>query len=162
MHLPTFKTSTTFTSWSFLSQKLRWMARASLCKYFECNIVLVLTLLYCHDVNAVSFQNVLVFLLTCHWYSIRQGQVSKKTSIILSLSSSPIKQSFKTIPIHACDPRHWNETASVMFSRGASSYDRNKMVLSFPMVWPNFFIHTFTWYFQCSDINWISSFASAR
>ena len=64
-------------------------------------------------------------------------------------------------PIHGCDLRHWNETASVIFPHGATSYDRNKMVLSFPMVWPNFFINTFAWYFLFSDINWILSFASA-
>ena len=63
--------------------------------------------------------------------------------------------------IHGCDLRHWNETASVMFPHGATSYYRNEMVLSFPMEWTNFFINTFARYFLFSDINWILSFASA-
>lgn len=73
----------------------------------------------------------------------------------------PNKAKLPIKPIHGCDLRHWNETASVMFLHGATSYDRSKMVLSFPMVWPNFLTNTFAWYFLFSDINRILSFASA-
>lgn len=104
------------------------MARASLCKYFVRNFVLVVTLLCCHDINAVSFQNLLAFLLPCHWYFIRQGQVSEKTSIIPSLSSFPRKQNFKFHPFMDVIPG-----TEMMFSHGATSYDRNKMVPSFPI-----------------------------
>lgn len=135
------------------------MARARLCKYFVRNIVLVVTLLYCHDINAIIFQNLLVVLLTCHWYFKRQGQVS--TSIILSWSCCPIKQSFQLNPFMDVIFGTEMKPLQVMFPHGATSYDRNKMVLSFPMVWPNFFINTFAWYFLFSDINWILSFASA-
>ena len=78
------------------------------------------------------------------------------------LTLFPNKAKLQIKPIRGCDPRHWNETASVAFSHGAPSHDLNKMVLSFPIVWPNFFINTFTWCFQCSDINWILRCASAN
>ena len=133
------------------------MARARLCKYFVCNIVLVVTLLYCHDINAITFQNLLVVLLTCHWYFISPSLYFDNSFLKLL----PNKAKLPIKPIHGCDLPHWNKTASVMFPHGATSYDRNKMVLSFPMVRPNFFINTFAWYFLFSDINWILNFASA-
>ena len=49
-----------------------------------------------------------------------------------------------------------------MFPHGATSYDRNKMVLTeFPYGVTIFFINTFTRYFLFSEISWILRFASA-